>query len=304
MTTLANGTLWPDDAGQPIQAHGGMILEHRGVFYWYGEHKGRPNCPGTTRVDVVGVSCYSSRNLTDWHYEGLVLTPEGGPEAGLRGTGAVWERPKVLFCEKTGQFVLWLHVDSPDYTFAGAGVAVADRPTGPFRDLRVLHPNRQDARDLTLFTDVDGRSYLIHSANWNKTLNIARLTEDLLDVDGLYLPILMDQEREAPALLFHEGRYYLLSSGCTGWEPNTALYAVSPQLLGRWKLVGDPCEGPRRRQTFGGQSTWLLRAGDKTLLLLDHWVPQDLQRSGYSLLPVELEGETMTVRWTDTFSGL
>lgn len=304
MSTLRNGTLWLDDAGAPIQAHGGMILAHQGVYYWYGEHKGRPNCPGTTRVDVIGISCYSSRNLTDWHYEGLVLTPEGGPEAGLRGTGAVWERPRVLYCEATGAFVLWLHVDTPDYVYAGAGVAVSSSPTGPFRLLRVKQPNRQDARDLTVFTDVDGRAYLIHSANWNKTLNIARLTEDFQDVDGFYLPILIDQEREAPALLLHNGLYYLLTSGCTGWDCNSALYATAPSLLGRWKLIDDPCEGPGRRLTFHGQGTWLLQAGERVLLLLDHWVPHDLRSSGYSLLPVTLEDGVMTVQWTDTFSGL
>ena len=26
--------------GKPIQAHGGSVLEHEGVFYWFGEHKG------------------------------------------------------------------------------------------------------------------------------------------------------------------------------------------------------------------------------------------------------------------------
>ena len=70
---MKNGTCWTDDRGELIQAHGGMILEHEGVYYWYGEHKGAPNVPGTRRVDVIGVSCYSSRDLKSWHYEGLVL---------------------------------------------------------------------------------------------------------------------------------------------------------------------------------------------------------------------------------------
>ena len=54
---MKNGTCWTDDRGELIQAHGGMILEHEGVYYWYGEHKGAPNVPGTRRVDVIGVSC-------------------------------------------------------------------------------------------------------------------------------------------------------------------------------------------------------------------------------------------------------
>ena len=64
-----NGEMWFDDQGNAIQAHGGMILEYQGIWYWYGENKGADNCPGTSRVDVIGVSCYSSKNLQDWHYE-------------------------------------------------------------------------------------------------------------------------------------------------------------------------------------------------------------------------------------------
>ena len=58
-----NGEMWFDDQGNAIQAHGGMILEYQGIWYWYGENKGADNCPGTSRVDVIGVSCYSSKNL-------------------------------------------------------------------------------------------------------------------------------------------------------------------------------------------------------------------------------------------------
>lgn len=40
---------------------------------------------------------------------------------------------------------------------------------------------------MTLFQDNDGTAYLIHSKDWNKTLNIARLTEDYLATDGIYI---------------------------------------------------------------------------------------------------------------------
>lgn len=43
-----NGKMWADDVGKPIQAHGGCIIQHDGMWYWYGEHKGAKNCPGTT----------------------------------------------------------------------------------------------------------------------------------------------------------------------------------------------------------------------------------------------------------------
>src|SRR5260221_10269711 len=70
-TGFAPGEVWPDTDGNPINAHGGGVLFHEGVYYWCGESKaGRtylPDCNkscGGTRVDVVGVSCYSSTNLS------------------------------------------------------------------------------------------------------------------------------------------------------------------------------------------------------------------------------------------------
>ena len=70
---LKNGEMWLDDEGNPIQCHGGAIIRHGQKWYWYGEHKGAPNYLGKQRVDFIGISCYSSENLSSWHYEGLVL---------------------------------------------------------------------------------------------------------------------------------------------------------------------------------------------------------------------------------------
>lgn len=33
------GELWPDHLGVPINAHGGGVLFHQGIYYWFGEHK-------------------------------------------------------------------------------------------------------------------------------------------------------------------------------------------------------------------------------------------------------------------------
>ena len=58
---------------------------------------------------------------------------------------------------------MWFHADSADYVYAGAGVAISDTPAGPFTFIGAMQPNRQDSRDMTLFKDIDGTAYLIHS---------------------------------------------------------------------------------------------------------------------------------------------
>ncbi len=309
---MKNGYIWQDTDGNDIQAHGGCIIKHEGVYYWYGEHKGAENkiarfVSGATveRVDVIGISCYSSRDLVNWKYEGLVLeSNKTDPDSPIH-TSKVVERPKVVYNEKTGRFVLWMHIDSADYSYAGVGVAVSDSPTGPFELLRVMVPNKQDSRDMTVYKDNDGTAYLVHSKDRNKTLNIARLTEDYTDVDGLYVSVMADQEREAPALFYHDGMYYMITSGCTSWNPNAALFSRCPQLLGKWKLIDNPCEGKNAHLTFFGQSSYIFEAEGKFYLMLDHWKPENLQKSGYSILPIEiLEDNNLLVPWQDEWQGI
>ena len=66
---IASGEIWPDDRGEHINAHGGGVMAYEGTYYWYGEHKA-----DTTSSAYVGVTCYSSPNLTDWKYEGVALS--------------------------------------------------------------------------------------------------------------------------------------------------------------------------------------------------------------------------------------
>ena len=46
------GEMWFDDQGNAIQAHGGMILEYQGIWYWYGENKGADNSRITKNISL------------------------------------------------------------------------------------------------------------------------------------------------------------------------------------------------------------------------------------------------------------
>ena len=89
------------------------------------------------RAHGTAVHVYSSENLNDWKDEGAALTCSSDP-ASYIADGAVIERPKVLFCAKTGKFVMRFHLElkGQGYRAARTGVAVSDTPQGPFRFLR------------------------------------------------------------------------------------------------------------------------------------------------------------------------
>lgn len=295
---MKNGTCWLDDQGQPIQAHGGMILFHQGIYYWYGENKDAPT--ENRSVPLGGVSCYSSTDLCCWHHEGIVLKAEPNDPAHPLHPSKVCERPKVLYHSGSRRFVMWFHADNKDYTLAMAGCAVSDSPTGPFHFVGVQAPNRRDCRDMTLFQDpVSGKAYLVHSGDWNKTLYFSELTEDYLGFTGVCYPAMADQEREAPALWYQDGLYYCVTSGCTGWDPNSALYSVTSQLSNSMKLIDNPCTGPGYRTTFGAQSSYIFSIDGKPHILFDHWKPDDLKHSGYSILPVIIDGLWMEIPWKE-----
>lgn len=296
-----NGTMWLDTDGNPIQAHGGMIEKFDGIYYWYGENKAGETVlkeNGLHRVDFIGFSCYSSADCISWKNEGLVLKASDQPGSPLHKS-RVGERPKVLYNEKSKKYVMWFHLDSHDYMTAHTGVAVADRPTGPFQFVREMCPNRFDSRDMTLFKDTDGKAYLIYSSDWNKTLRIAQLTDDYLDVNGVYSHAFPEQEREAPAIFIKDGLYYMITSGCTGWEPNNALFGISHNIFSGWKLIGDPCTGENARQTYFGQSTYVFEKDGRHYLMLDHWNPSNLKESGYSILPVRADNGHLTVSFQE-----
>src|SRR5258708_9069915 len=113
---------WKDTEGRPINAHGAGILFHKGVYYLFGEiKKGRTwLVPGQSwedyRVPAGGVSCYSSSDLQHWKYEWVALSPVTCDPGHDLDTGKVVERPKVISNDKTGKFVMWMHVDARDYS--------------------------------------------------------------------------------------------------------------------------------------------------------------------------------------------
>lgn len=126
------GEIWPDDRGVHINAHGGGVLKSGDTYYWFGEHKA-----DTTSSAMVGVTCYSSKDLEHWTYRGVALsvTDEKGSDI---ERGCILERPKVVYNKKTGKYVMWFHLELKGRGYAAAryGVAVADKAEGPYKFLR------------------------------------------------------------------------------------------------------------------------------------------------------------------------
>nr|MCR4832066.1 family 43 glycosylhydrolase [Butyrivibrio sp.] len=250
----------------------------------------------------------------------------------------VMERPKVLYNDATGKYVMWWHCDGPtksnpggsNYGKAKAGVAIADSPAGPFKYLGAYKLNYSEdtnhnwdsteaawgaVRDMNVFKDDDGTAYVMYSSDGNANMYIAKLNSE-------YTYLAADQEhavlgedftlnfegasREAPAMFKYNGTYYMITSGCTGWDPNPASYAYAKSPLGPWTTVGNPCTDDGANTTYNTQSTCVFAvdaAAGKFVYMGDRWNSSNLNDSRYVWIPVEfLSGNKIALRnysdWT------
>lgn len=162
----------------------------------------------------------------------------------------------------------------------------------------------QMSRDMTLFVDDDGKAYHIYSSEENLTLHIAELTDDYQDHTGKYIRIFPGGHNEAPAIFKKEGRYWMITSGCTGWDPNEARMFSATSIWGPWKQHPNPCIGKGADKTFGGQSTFILPLPDgEFIFMADMWRPKKPIDARYIWLPIGFDKEGKpSIEWKDAWS--
>lgn len=283
---ITNGTVWKDTDGNVLHAHGGHILEHEGIYYWYGEN----------RLEDLYVSCYSSTDLVNWKLENHVLTKHSPvqeirvrTDLSLRsetGGKVNIERPKVVYDEKNKRFVMWMHYENGrDYHCAAAAVATCDSPTGDFVYHGSFRPYGEMSRDCTLFQDGE-QVYFLSASRDNADMHMYLLQEDYLNVEKLAGNFWSGEYREAPALVKKDGYYYCFSSFCTGWAPNQGKYARTDSLekgFGKLWEIGD-------ETTYHSQPAFILtiRGTQETSYIYvgDRWDGKNYHNSRYVWYPL------------------
>lgn len=168
------GTVWHDASGSVIQAHGGGITKVGGTYYWLGEDK-------TDGSPFQNIKCYSSTDFKKWTFVRNVLTRQSG---GDLGPNRVVERPHVVYNSSTQQFVMYMHIDSSNYSERKAGVATSTSVCGAYSYRGSFKPLGHDSLDDNLFLD-GGTAYLLSEDRTNAKLQIYRLSPDFLSVSAL-----------------------------------------------------------------------------------------------------------------------
>ncbi|WP_341994563.1 family 43 glycosylhydrolase [Microbacterium sp. LWH7-1.2] len=284
------GAIVYDDRDEVAQLHGIGIQRVGELWYAWGEDK-------TAGGTFTAVACYSSPDLVSWRYEGDALAAADGD----LGADRVIERPKVLQ-RPDGAWVMFLHADTADYSYARVGYAVAEHPAGPYRYLHSERPMGNISRDIGVYQEGDV-GYLL-SEDRDNGLQIYRLRPDYLGVEDV-VATLRQQQRpevgyESPTLVRKDGLYYLFGSDLTGWSTNDNMYTTAPSLEGpwdRWRPFA-----PAGSATFDSQVSVVVAVGTGHLYVGDRWQRDSLATSPPVWLPITIADGAATMQWHDTWS--
>ena len=130
------------------------------------------------------------------------------------------------------------------------------------------------------------------------------LTDDYLQHSGKFLRIIKNDPMEAQCVFKRAGKYWLIGSHVTGWDPNPARAAVADSIWGPWKLLGNPCFGPGATNTFGAQSTYVFQVAghpDDFIFMADRWNKRNLPDSRYVWLPIRFRENGIELAWQDSW---
>ncbi|GAB6121064.1 hypothetical protein JCM30204_22130 [Dysgonomonas termitidis] len=192
--------------------------------------------------EQVFMDAFSSTDLVNWtKYERIIDT-----SAVKWVKRALWA-PAII--KKDNKYFLLFGGNDiqNDNEYGGIGIAVADKPEGPFKDylgkpLIDKFYNGAQPIDQFVFKDKDG-SYYIYYGGW-KHCNVAKLKDDFTGIvpfeDGtMYKEVTPENYVEGPFMFIKDGKYYFMWSegGWTGPDYSVA-YAIADSPFGPFKRIG------------------------------------------------------------------
>lgn len=227
------------------------------IFPTYSDHYG-PNPPkGIDPKDMTDrqkqainpqylvqtfLDAFSSKDLVNWKKHERILDIKDIPWAEF----ALWA-PSVIHANNKYYLFFGANDIQSNDEHGGIGVAVADKPEGPYKDalgkplIDKFHNGAQPI-DQFVFRDDDGQHYLYYGG-W-RHCNVVKLNKDLLSLDQFddgetFEEITPEHYVEGPFVFKRDGKYYLMwSEGGWGGPNYSVAYAIGTSPTGPFKRIG------------------------------------------------------------------
>lgn len=275
LTLHAQETKLPGHAGNPVipgwyADPEGMVL---GKKYWIFPTFSAPY------EQQVFFDAFSSDDLVHWKKHPHILD-----SAAVKWAKRAMWAPAVV--QKGKQYFFFFGANDIQHNGerGGIGVAVADKPEGPYRDYlgkplvdSIFHGAQPI--DQYVFRDKDGAYYLIYGG-WGHC-NIARLKDDFTGfipfADGtVFREITPEKYVEGPTMFMKNGKYYFMWSegGWTGPDYCVA-YAIADSPVGPFKRIGKILEQDETIARGAGHHSVIHNARHDQWFIVYHRRPLD-----------------------------
>ncbi len=202
----------------------------------------------------IFMDCFSSKNLVKWEKHSHIIDTAAVKWAWR----AMWAPAHI---EKDGKYYLFFAAnDVHKGEVGGIGVAVADRPEGPYRDLLgkpLINDIINGAQPIDQFVWEENGEYFMYYGGWGHC-NVVRLKDDFTGLlpfeDGtIYREITPKKYVEGSFMIKRGGKYYFMWSegGWTGPDYCVA-YAISDSPFGPFERIGKILESDPSVATGAG----------------------------------------------------
>jgi beta-xylosidase len=226
--------------------------------------------------EQVFFDAFSSTDLKNWTKHHDVLDTSAVKWA----KRAMWA-PAVL--QKDGKYYFFFGAnDVHKGETGGIGVAVADKPEGPYKDLLgkpLINEivNGAQPIDQFVFKDKDG-AYYMYYGGWGHC-NMVKLKDDFSGIvpfeDGtFYKEITPEGYVEGPYMLYRNGYYYFMwSEGGWGGPDYKVAYAMSKSPLGPFKRMATVLQQDPEIATGAGHHSVIHSVSDDKYYIVYHRRP-------------------------------
>lgn len=219
--------------------------------------------------------CFSSKDLVNWTKHASVLDTTAVKWA----KKAMWA-PSVI--RKNGKYYIFFGAnDVHEGEIGGIGVAVSDRPEGPYKDLLgkpLINEIVNGAQPIDQFVYNDNGHYYMYYGGWGHC-NVVQLNDDFTGLvpfeDGtVYKEVTPENYVEGPFMFKKDGKYYFMwSEGGWGGPDYSVAYAISDSPFGPFKRVAKILQQDPSVATSAGHHSLLHAPGTDDYYIVYHRRP-------------------------------
>lgn len=271
-TSIRPGQVYLDENGKRIEAHGGYIFIDGDTFYWYGENKEKTL--GKDKMWTYGIRYYSSKDFYNWKDEGFLIEPSDDKKNVMFYERRI-DRPHIIK-NKKGEYICWIkYNDSSSFAifkaeeFKGPYTLINEKYQAYGKKCGDFDFNYDEEGNIYLFVEVDHVDLISAMLNDEGTECVG---EPVYHYKGIRPPF----TREGVTCFKRNGKYYLLTSGMSGYIPNPSEAAVADEVQGPYRILGDPHVDEKGVSSYNSQLSCIFKYPGKDLYvsIADRWVPE------------------------------